>query len=1039
MQSRLAITDDSFALLEHLSVPVWIFSLETLQILKSNSATQTWLGYDPDSLHSMTIADLRPEQERGAVFEQVRAFTETRMDAGTWTLVSAAGEPLSAALCWSKITYAGHGAVLVSIRDVTSACIAEARADELSKDNDRLRQRITLTEDQLLARETEVRDHLRQTERRWELAGRLVRLGSWRVVSGQPHFDWSDETAAIHDEPAGTSPSLEAAIGYYLPEYRGRVSETVETCMREGKAFDDILELDTALGRRIWVRTIGEPIRDTQGQIIGVEGAIQDISDLMAARDAVVAGSRRLHRMIENISDAFYMLDENWHFMFLNTRAEELLEYSRGELLGRNIWEVFPDAIPTLKVQYEKSRSQGHSVRFEMRYAASGRWYEIVADPTPEGLAVYFRNVTEQRARYEQLRLLEAAVSRSNDILIITEADPIDGPDGPRIVYVNDAFTRRTGFSREEAIGATPRILQGPKTDRAELDRVRDALQRGVPIKAELINYTKSGEEYWLEMDIVPLADASGKHTHLVAIERDISERKRGEEALKANEERFRLVTNAAGSAIWEWDVVNNRDWWSEGFREIFGHQPDDPNAEPTQWMSHIHPDDKPRVDKSIERLLQGETDFAQETYRFRRADGHWAFVEDRSFALRGDDGKIRRILGSMTDVSEKIQLEERLRQSQKMEAVGQLTGGIAHDFNNLLTIILGNAEILSEDLADNPALRRLAEITVGAAERGAELTSRLLSFSRKQVLAPKVVDPGKLLQDMDGLLRRTLPETIDLEIIRFGGVWKAALDVGQFEATLLNLVLNARDAMPAGGCLTLEASNASLDDEYAAEEPGLTAGQYVLITVTDTGHGIPRDSLHRVFEPFFTTKQAGKGSGLGLSMVYGFVKQSGGHIRVYSEPGEGTSFKLYFPRAHAKIETTEPASAERGASGGSETILVVEDEELVRRHVLSQLASMGYHVTGAASGVEAIGMFRNGLRVDLLFTDVVMPGGMSGRDLAEAARELDPGMKVLFTSGYTENSIVHNGKLDHGVELLSKPYRREQLAAKVRKVLDKP
>ena len=1037
MQSRLAIADDSFNLFEHLSVPVWMFSFESLQILKSNSAAQAWLGYDVDTLHSMTIVDLRPETERAALFEQVRAFTENRMDAGKWTIVSATGEELSAAICWSRITYEGSDAVLASIRDVTSVCVAEARADQFSKDIDTLRQRITLTEGQLRASENAVKDQLRQTERRRELAGRLVRLGSWRVVSGKKNVSWSEETAAIHDEPTGTSPSIEAAIDYYAPEYRDRVREALDTSMRRGKGFDDILELVTAKGRRVWVRSIGEPIRDEQGQIVGVEGAIQDISDLMAARDAVTASARRLHRVIENFSDGFYMLDENWNFMFLNTRAEALLENSREDLLGRNIWEMLPGTAHLIRPQYEKSVAEGNPVRFEMLSPASGRWYEIAADPTPEGLAVYFRDVTEQRARYEQLRLLEAAVSRSNDILIITEADPIDGPDGPKIVYVNDAFTRRTGFTREEAIGATPRILQGPRTDRAELDRIRYALRQGQPVKAELINYAKTGEEYWLEMDIVPLADASGKHTHLVAVQRDISERKRGEAALKANEERFRLVINASGSAIWEWDVINNRDWWSEGFQEIFGHQPDAPDTEPTQWMSHIHPDDKPRVDQSIERLLRGTTDFAQETYRFRRADGSWAFVEDRSFAICGSDGEVRRILGSMTDISEKLQLEERLRQSQKMEAVGQLTGGIAHDFNNLLTIILGNAEILSEDLEDNPALRRLAELTVGAAERGAELTSRLLSFSRKQVLAPKILDPGKLLQEMDGLLRRTLPETIDLEIIRSGGLWKAELDAGQLEATLLNLALNARDAMPEGGCLTLEASNASLDGANATEGLGVTAGQYVLITVTDTGHGIPRDLLHRVFEPFFTTKQVGKGSGLGLSMAYGFVKQSGGHVRVYSEPGDGTSFKLYFPRAHARMDPEKPKPAEKLSDGGSESILVVEDEEMVREHVLAQLASMGYHVSGAASGIDAIQMLRNGLRVDLLFTDVVMPGGMSGRDLAEAARELDPEMKVLFTSGYTENSIVHNGKLEHGVKLLSKPYRREQLAAKIRQVLD--
>jgi CheY-like chemotaxis protein len=329
-----------------------------------------------------------------------------------------------------------------------------------------------------------------------------------------------------------------------------------------------------------------------------------------------------------------------------------------------------------------------------------------------------------------------------------------------------------------------------------------------------------------------------------------------------------------------------------------------------------------------------------------------------------------------------------------------------------------------------------MARMTASAAERGAELTQRLLAFSRKQVLEPKTMDVAQLIQGMDGLLRRTLREDIDIEIIRADGLWQIEADAAQLESALLNLSVNARDAMPDGGYLTIEAANAMLDDDYAAMEPDVRPGEYVLIAVTDTGHGIPSDLLDQVFEPFFTTKDTGKGSGLGLSMVFGFVKQSGGHIRLYSELNKGTAVKMYFPRSEDRPQNNENEQARPKITGGSETILVVEDDSAVRKYVITQLSGLGYNVLETASGAEAMDVLTR-TPVDLLFTDVVMPGAMGGRELAAAAREVYPGLRVLFTSGYTENSIVHHGRLDQGIRLLSKPYRRELLARKIREALD--
>ncbi|MCC5976587.1 MAG: PAS domain S-box protein [Salinarimonas sp.] len=890
-----------------------------------------------------------------------------------------------------------------------------------------------------ITRFVEAEEQLREAAHLQRVAGYMARLGSWRVDLNPVRITWSPETAEIHEEPLDKSPTLEEAMGYYAPEHRERIAASFHACAESGRAFDEVHQIITARGNRIWVRAIGEAVRNDEGEIVAVQGAFQDVSEQIAARDATQDLSRRLRETLESISDAFFLLDNDWRFAFLNSQAEALLRRRREELLGKVVWEEFPEAVGGIfKEEYERALSEGRAVRFQEFYAPLEAWFEINAFPTPEGLAVYFRDVTRERARDEHLRLLDAAVSRQNDILLITEAEPIDGPDGPKIVYVNDAFERRTGYSREEVIGKTPRFLQGPKTQRSELDRIRRALEKWQPVRAELINYTKSGEEFWLELDIVPIADETGWFTHWVSIERDITERKQAQQALQANEERFRFVAKATGNAIWEWDIANDRQWWSEGLRDIFGHEPEPEAANTTIWRAHLHPDDEARVNEALERLRSGLEDTLQERYRFRRADGSWARVEDRAFVVRDDDGQVTRVLGSITDVSEKLLLEERLLQAQKMESVGQLTGGVAHDFNNLLTVILGNGEILSEELAGKPQLKSLADMTTNAAARGAELTSRLLAFSRRQPLEPRVMDVSSLIHGMEGLLRRTLPANIDIEIIRSGGLWKTEVDPSQLETALLNLALNARDAMPEGGSLTIETANAALDDDYAARELDVTAGQYVLIVVTDTGRGIAPDAIGRVFEPFFTTKQVGMGTGLGLSMVYGFVKQSGGHIRVYSEVGEGTSFKLYFPRSRAKGEEARFDHAGRKVVGGSDTILVVEDDGLVREHVVRQLEALGYHVLEASTALAAMRVLQQVPEIDLLFTDVVMPGGMGGRELADAARTLRPDLKVLFTSGYTENSIVHNGRLDDGVDLLSKPYRREQLALKVRKVLDR-
>lgn len=380
---------------------------------------------------------------------------------------------------------------------------------------------------------------------------------------------------------------------------------------------------------------------------------------------------------------------------------------------------------------------------------------------------------------------------------------------------------------------------------------------------------------------------------------------------------------------------------------------------------------------------------------------------------------------------------EVRLQQAQRLEAVGQLSGGVAHDFNNLLMVIMGNIEMIQDTLEPDHPLRRYADQSFRAAESAAELTSRLLAFSRKQALQPQVTDVNGVIVGLEGMMHRTLSQGINIKTVAAEDLWRTRIDPRQLETTLLNLAINSRDAMPEGGTLTIETANVVLDETYVANENGLIAGEFVMIAVSDTGHGIPKDLINRVYEPFFTTKAVGKGTGLGLSMVYGFVKQTGGHISIYSEPGVGTTVRLYFPRLQGDDLAPVAKPGTRVLPQGRETILIVEDDIRILQHVAEQLSSLGYEVLPASTGASALATLRERQDIALLFTDVVLAGGMNGQQVAEEARKIDPDIKVLFTSGYAESAIVHNGRLDDGVELLSKPYRRAELAGKIRKVLD--
>ena len=430
--------------------------------------------------------------------------------------------------------------------------------------------------------------------------------------------------------------------------------------------------------------------------------------------------------------------------------------------------------------------------------------------------------------------------------------------------------------------------------------------------------------------------------------------------------------------------------------------------------------------------IAAGKPTFTRDPVKLPSGDRVWESV---LVPVKNSAGVVDRVIGSSRDVTEREEAQARSRRAQRMEAVGHLTGGVAHDFNNLLQVIRGNLELLSNQVAGNEQAAQRVRNALRGADRAGQLTRQLLAFARRQPLEPKVINLGRQVTDMAEMMRRTLGESIEVETIIAGGLWNSLADPAQVESAILNLAINARDAMPGGGRLTIEITNAVLDETYVRSDPDLTPGQYVLLAVSDTGHGMTAETVAKVFVPFFTTKSEEKGTGLGLSMVYGFVKQSQGHIQIYSEVDQGTTVKIYLPRSRQAVIVSEPTSA-GSLLGRSEVILVVEDDDMVRASAVGMLRELGYTCIHANDGASALAILEQGTKVDLLFTDVVMPGPVKSRDLAAQAERLRPGLPVLFTSGYTDNAIVHHGRLDPGVQLISKPYARDDLARKMRALL---
>lgn len=850
-----------------------------------------------------------------------------------------------------------------------------------------------------------------------EIAGKTAKLGGWMVHLPDRRLEWSDETWAIHERPRGETVTFEQGLGYFAPEWRDSITRHFEACVATGLPYDTEVEIIAGASRRKWVRAIGVAIRDDMGRISRIQGSLQDIDERKRLENTARDLKRRFAESMENISDAFFQLDTDWRFTYLNHQAERLLERPRSMLLGRLIWQEFPEASSgIIRPHYERAVRERKTADFEVFYESLGVWFSVTAYPGSGGLTVYFRDVTKRYAADQHLRLLEMAISRIDDFVIIAQAaSPPE--NGLTIVYVNDAFVRITGYSSDDALGRSPSFLQGHRTDAATIEEISSAVSQSKAIQVEILNYARDGREYWAETSIAPIVGPDGRATHFVATGRDITGKKRAEERLAESEERFSIVAMMTTDAIWDWDIATGDVQWNSNIASVFGH--DDVPVEDgfREWEAKIHPEDRARVVSSVLAAIDGKAETWVEEFRFRRGTGTYAEVLDQGHIIRNAKAKATRMVGGLRDITE-IRLNEAKRlQAQRLEAIGQLTGGIAHDFNNLLTVLIGTAETLVDEIGE-PRLSAVAQLNHKAARQGAALTRQLLTFAGRQPLEPAALNINSPVLAIEGLLTSALGEAIVLHLQIDPAAGYVRADAAQLEASLINLCINARDAMPDGGSVTISTA---------------PSGDDALIQISDNGFGMDADTRAKAFEPFFTTKPFGKGSGLGLSTVYGFVRQSEGRIEIESEPGKGTTVSLYFPRL-TPTEIPAETFSNRALDGGNECILVVEDDPMVRGFAAETLISLGYSITCAADATEALRMLKTDGPFDLVFSDVVMPGPIDGRAMASKITAQYPNLPVVLTTGYADIERIGAAS---SAKPLPKPYSRRGLGKALRDAID--
>jgi two-component system, cell cycle sensor histidine kinase and response regulator CckA len=752
------------------------------------------------------------------------------------------------------------------------------------------------------------------------------------------------------------------------------------------------------------------------------EAARAEAESQRAARE-----SERVEAILGSITDSFLVLGDDWTITYLNERAAVLWGGMPSDFVGRNYWHVFPENLGgPFDQAYRHAMAKRELVRVRARDLRSEKWLEVTAYPAAEGLTIVGQDVTDRVVAQEATTRLAAIVSSSDDAII---GKQLDGT----ITSWNAAAERIFGYTAEEMVGRSIYTLIPPELHAAEHDALA-RVSRGEPVELyEAERIRRDGEHIFIDVSVSPIRDQSGKVVGASSIKRDITEQLRIRAVLAAESSRSQDLAQALDAAqTVVRDLGGRISYWSAGSTRLYGWSP----AEALGQVSHLllnteFPLSYDAVHAALLERGQWEGEVGQTT-----RDGRKLRVAVQWLLRRGEGGDAQSVVEVHSDVTARRLAEERARQSERIEVVGQLAGGVAHEANNQMTVVMGVVDFLlrRSDLSD-AVLKDIEQIRT-AAQRTAAVTAQLLAFSRRQVLQPQVLDLDEVVQALDGVLRRALGERSTLVLQLRGKPGRVRADPGQLDQVLLNLVLNARDAMPLGGRVAIETDVVELNERYVLQHPGvgIRPGLYAVLVVSDTGHGMAPDTLRHIFEPFFTTKPVGKGTGLGLATVYGVVKQSGGYVWAYSEPGQGTTFKVYLPVDYGSppLDPTSPVPAP--AQG--EIVLVVEDEVSVREMASRALQRHGYAVIEAGSAREALKLIeRNDGDLSLLVTDVVMPG-MDGSELAKLVGRIRPGLPVLFMSGYTDDEVVRRGLLDAGKPFLQKPFSPEVLIQRVAELL---